>query len=71
MADTRSCKEWKPAPGYEGYDKVPCAACHNWDKTKCRDINGVKLRAMEYEETPSFDTFNRMMQENKFGNVNA
>lgn len=64
IKDTRSCEEWNPAPGYEGYNKVPCAACGNWDKTKCRDMDGVKLRAeKKYEDSPVFDTFSRMMQD--------
>lgn len=65
VKDTRSCGEWKAAPGYEGYNKVPCAAFQSWDKTKCMDIDGVKLRAQRYEDSPVFDTFNRMMQDSK------
>lgn len=65
IKDTRSCQEWNPAPGYEGYNKVPCAACETWiiDKGKCGDIAGVKTRTMEYIDSAAFDTFNRMMQD--------
>jgi len=64
MQDRRGCREWKTAPGYEGYDKVNCASCPVWDKEieKCSDIQGVVQR---YEDTPDFTEFNRMMRDNK------
>lgn len=67
--DTRSCLEWNPAPGYEGYNKVPCAACDSWniDRDQCGDIKGVRECIVKtkarYEDSPVFDAFSRMMQD--------
>lgn len=62
MKDTRQCREHKFAPGYEGYNKVNCASCGEWEKERCPIIQGVVKR---YEETPDYAEFKKMMSENK------
>lgn len=47
-SDTRSCKTWNVAPGYEEWNKVNCASCNDWTGNGGNDIEKAK-KENEYE----------------------
>ena len=42
-------------------DKVNCENCRHWNGEKCK----VECLTMPYEDTKEFETYDRMMRENK------
>ena len=60
MTVSRSCREYMDK--YSDDSRINCANCVKYDRTeeRCADERGVMQR---YEDSPVFDTYNRMMQE--------
>jgi len=65
LGENRSCKEF--IAKYNDA-RVNCATCRRWniEKEKCREESWVgEWVTAEYEESPAYIAFNRMMKSNK------
>lgn len=61
MAATRTCREYTDK---YGDSRANCRTCVKWQKDieKCGEEEAVVKR---YEDTPNFNDFKRMMEDNK------